>query len=74
MFIHPKHAGNIPGLLGSFPARQILTMSDIDGFSKQGGMVELSTRGDQRIHLFIDRKALRSSGLSVENRLLGLAE
>jgi hypothetical protein len=50
-----------------------LTVSDIDQFAAQGGMVEFG-REDQKIDLLINKNAVDAAGLNIQARLLKLAK
>jgi hypothetical protein len=51
-----------------------LTVSDIEGFSQKGGMVEFAVGKDQRVHLYINRNNAEKVRLKIDNRLLNLSE
>jgi hypothetical protein len=74
VFVNSNQEENLLGVLGSLKGKGILTVSNIPSFSKRGGMVEFSKGRDQRIHLYINRAALDAAGLTVNSRLLNLAE
>jgi hypothetical protein len=52
--------------------KDVLTVSDFDGFAEKGGMIEF-TRNDNRIGVKINVDAVTAAHLTVENRLLRLA-
>jgi hypothetical protein len=56
--------------LGKAP---VLTVSDADGFSSWGGVVELFITSTSRMHFLINRTAADQSGLRLSSRLLVLA-
>ena len=53
--------------------RNILTISDREGFARQGGMIELVRRG-RALKLAIHRGAAERVGLAISLQLLGVAE
>jgi hypothetical protein len=53
--------------------RPILTVSDIEGFAKQGGLVEFFKRGT-KVRFMIDYEATKKVGLAVSGNLLSIAE
>ncbi len=55
-------------------AKNILTVSPIDRFADNGGIIEMSMQKDRRIHLYINTSAASAAGLSISSRLLSLAE
>lgn len=74
VYLHPNQAGNLQELLPALKERSILTVSHISGFARAGGMVELTTQEDRRIHIYISRSALADSNLKLGDRLAKLAE
>ena len=52
----------------------VLSISDMRGFAKNGGMVELSVGRDRRIHIFVNQTAVQSAGLDIQDRLLKLSQ
>jgi hypothetical protein len=74
LFIHASAAGNLPSILSGASRRGILTMSDIKGFARMGGMVELSMRDDRRIHMIINLRAAQAAGINIQPRMMRLAE
>jgi YfiR/HmsC-like len=59
-------------LKGALAGKDILTVSDFDGFAESGGMIEF-TRIDSRIGVKINTDAVTATHLAVEDRLLKLA-
>jgi hypothetical protein len=53
--------------------RNTLTVSDIPGFSAEGGMIRLFTR-DNRIRFEVNLEASREAGLTISSKLLRLAK
>ncbi len=74
VFVHSSQEDNVPRILQALRAGHILTVSNIDRFTDLGGMVEFSRGKDRRVHLYINRTALDTAGLTVSGRLLNLAE
>lgn len=72
IFIHRDQEDILPQLLQHINGKQILTISDIDQFTSQGGMVEIHKQNNH-IEFYINRRALDQAGLSIQNRLLKLA-
>lgn len=62
--------GAIVRAVGDLP---ILTVSDVERFSRRGGMITL-VRSGSRIRFRINIDAVRRAGLSVSSKLLELAE
>jgi hypothetical protein len=59
-------------ILESISSKPILTISEIPGFARLGGMIELTYDKD-KIRFIINLKASRLSGLEISARLLDLA-
>ena len=74
VFLSKTEEGMLAGVLDAAAGKGVLTISDIGSFTRRGGMAELSTQDDQRIHLLINKYAVQGAGLRIENRLLNLAE
>jgi hypothetical protein len=73
LFISRSEAPRLPQVLPVLKGRPVLTVSDIDHFASQGGMMELATTGS-RIHLVVNLPALEEAGLVVSSKLLRLAK
>lgn len=74
VFVHKNYADKMTEILKNLQNRAVLSISDAPGFARRGGMVELATKQDQRIHILANRSAIARSGLNVDQRLLKLAE
>jgi len=53
--------------------RPILTVSDIEGFVEQGGIIQFFKNG-KKVRFMIDHQAAKDSGLWVSGNLLSIAE
>jgi hypothetical protein len=73
LFIHRSEEDSLSNILQLVKGRHILTISDIDEFAAQGGMVEFGME-DQRINLLINRRAVTAAGLNIQDRLVKLAK
>ena len=73
LYIPEDQEEMLPDILASIGKKGILTVSDIDDFTDNGGMVGFSTSG-QRMRLLINNNMIASSGLRIEDRLLRLSE
>jgi len=74
VFIHRSEARNLDIIMETARPFPVLLMSDIEGFSQKGGMVELSNPNDRRIHLYLNQVAIDNAGLKVGSQLIKLAE
>lgn len=75
VFITRSETSNLENLLrrlGSYPA---VTVSDIEGFARAGGMVEFALGGDgAAISILINRKAAQKLNIEFNAQLLRLAK
>lgn len=71
-FISKSESGNFRAILARLKGAPVLTMSEIDGFSSAGGMVEFKP-ANGKIGITIDLSAVRATGLSISSKLLSLA-
>lgn len=72
VFISDSERNTLPQLLADLARQPILTISDIEGFAEQGGMIELA-QNEKRIQFLINHSAARAAGLRVSAKLLELA-
>ena len=73
VIIHRSEADSVPTLLKTLDRKSILTISDIDDFTHEGGMVAF-TRDENRVALVLNVPAIQAAGLIVEDRLIKLAK
>jgi hypothetical protein len=66
-------ATRVESVLAEVRERPVLTISDIDGFTKLGGITQLYFDGGQ-LRLFIDTAAANRAGLKISARLLKLSK
>jgi hypothetical protein len=52
--------------------RRVVTVSDIPGFARQGGMIELPVEGE-RVAILINRRNAQKQGFEFNTQLLRLA-
>ncbi len=71
-FISRSEEEQVPAVLAAIAASPVLTISDIEGFAAQGGMVELAT-SDGKIAFRINPGAGQRAGLEIGAQLLQLA-
>ncbi len=74
LFVNRNEETALPELFEHLEGKSILTISDMEGFSEQGGMIELATEKDRRVHIIINKKALESAGLDIQDSLMKLAQ
>jgi YfiR/HmsC-like len=73
IFVNAEERADWPHLQAALAGRAVLTASDIEGFATAGGMIEFIHIGN-RIAIRINRAAVAHARLSVQDRLLRLAE
>jgi hypothetical protein len=69
LFISRSESGRLDQVLSALKGRSILTVSDIDGFSHLGGMIQFVTENN-KVRLRINNDAARSAGLKISSKLL----
>lgn len=72
LFISRSESANVDAWLSRTEGRRIITVSDIPGFARAGGMVELPLEGG-RVNIVINRKSAQKRGIEFNAQLLRLA-
>lgn len=72
LYVHSDEKAHWPQLQKTLAAKDVLTVSDFDGFAASGGMIEF-IRADNRIGIKINTDAVTAAHLAVQDRLLKLA-
>lgn len=72
LYIHENQKPYWSQLQKALAGKDVLTVSDFDGFAESGGMIEFA-RNDNRISVKINVDAVTAAHLTVESRLLRLA-
>lgn len=72
VFINADSRADWPALRTQLAGRSILTVSDFDGFTRSGGMIEF-TRINSRVGVRVNVDAVEAADLAVQDRLLRLA-
>ncbi|MGQ0528043.1 MAG: YfiR family protein, partial [Alphaproteobacteria bacterium] len=72
-FINRTEEKNLDDILKALDAKPVLTVSDIKGFSRRGGMVELAQDDNQQIFLDLNVKAIEAANLRVKEDFLRMA-
>ncbi len=73
LFISQSEKLRFQHILNTLQYQPILTVSDIEGFSRYGGMITLIKSGD-RIQFEINPDAINRAGLSISSKLFELAK
>lgn len=75
VFISRSETGNLDGVLRRLTAYPVVTVSDIEGFARTGGMVEFALGDDgAAVSIYINRKAAARQGVEFNAQLLRLAK
>lgn len=72
LFIPRSEGANLASWLERSASRQLVTVSDIPGFARNGGMIELPLEG-ARIGIVVNRRAAQARGFDFNAQLLRLA-
>ena len=73
LFVGWSESAKIDRLLARLANRPTLTVGDVDGFGRRGGMISLIKDGT-RLRLEINRRAVERAGLHLNSQLLALAK
>jgi hypothetical protein len=73
LFISTAEAQQLKQVFASLKSRSILTVSDADNFTKQGGMIRFITE-DRKTRIRINLSATKDADLTISSKLLRLAE
>jgi hypothetical protein len=73
LFISRSESGRLEDILSTLKGRSILTVSDIEGFTHRGGMIQFITE-NKKVRLRINNGAARSAGLTISSKLLRPSE
>ncbi len=75
VFISRSEANGLDGILRRMGSYPVVTVSDIEGFARSGGMVELALGGEGgAISILINRQAAQRQGIEFNAQLLRLAK
>jgi hypothetical protein len=73
LYIDRSAGPDLPRILAALDHRSTLTVSDVDGSSQRGVMIQFTTE-NSRIRLRINVESARASGLTISSKLLRPAE
>jgi hypothetical protein len=74
LFISRSEKGNMEKILSSLKNSGVLTVSDAENFSEQGGIIGFLTTPQNKIHFVINANAAKKAGLNISSKLLRLAD
>jgi uncharacterized protein DUF4154 len=73
LYIDRSESAQLQQILAALDHRSTLTVSDLDGASQRGVMIQLTTENN-RIRLRVNVESARASGLTISSKLLRSAE
>ena len=73
LFVSQSERDRVAQVLSNLKGRSVLTVSDIDGFTDVGGMIQLFIE-QNTVRMRISLDAVRASNLKVSSKLLRVAE
>ena len=73
LFVSQSERDRAGQIVSSLKGRSILTVSDIDGFADNGGMIEFVTE-QNKIRVRINLNAVNAANMKVSSKLLRVAE
>jgi YfiR/HmsC-like len=73
LFISESEKNRLSTILTELHHSPVLTVSDIENFAQQGGMIAL-VKAQEQVHFEINSDALRRAGLTISSKLLELAK
>ena len=69
LFVSRSEAGQLDKIIAHLKGRSVLSVSDIDSFSRQGGMVRFVTE-NSKIRMRINLEVAKAAGLEISSKLL----
>jgi len=73
LYISRSETRRIPEIVKSAKGKSTLTVSDVERFAQNGGMVNLVTAGE-RVRMVVNPRAIEDAGLRASSKLLRIAE
>jgi hypothetical protein len=73
VFVSSSERDNLHEIFAALRGVPVLTVSDVDRFAEQGGMIGLVTTEDNHIRFNINKAAIERPGLRASSQLLHLA-
>ncbi len=73
LYVNPAETNKLDQIVGSLKGKNILTVSDANGFLQKGGMIRFFTR-NKKTQLQINLDAAKAARLVISSKLLRLAE
>ena len=73
LFVCQSEGKRVKELLGDLKGKNVLTVSDLDGFGRDGGIIRFVTENN-KIRFKINAEAARAAHLTISSKLLQAAE
>ncbi len=73
LFVSESEQGREPSIFAAVAGRSVVTVGEVDGFAKNGGMINCIARGT-KLKFQLNRKVAEDGNISVSSRLVKLAE
>lgn len=73
LFISQSERDRATQIVSNLKGRNVLTVSDIEGFAELGGMIELFTE-KSKVRMRINLEAVKAANLKISSKLLRVAE
>jgi YfiR/HmsC-like len=73
IFVSKSEKKHVAEILSEMDSKPILTVSEVDGFARQGGIINFYLDGT-KVRFEIDPSAARSDGLKISSQLLSLGK
>ena len=74
LFISASESGGLDAILDGLRGSSILTISDLEGFARCGGMIGLVVNRKGKVDLEVNLGAAERAGLQISAKLLELSE
>lgn len=74
VFVAQSEQARLPKIVKANHEVQALTVSDMEGFVEEGGMIRLMRGADDRISFEINPRSAEAAGLKLSSKLLNLAK
>lgn len=71
LFVANSEDNNVENILAAVRSKAVLTMSDIEGFTSRGGMVEFKPHSG-KIIISVNITAVKATNISISSKLLSL--
>jgi hypothetical protein len=69
LFVSRSESGRLPAISNAMKGRSILTVSDADGFTEQGGMIRFVME-QNKVRFRINLESAKTAGLTLSSKLL----